>query len=514
MKLNLTWSIPVIDSKKLTSLLIGSIVFSLSSDLKADLKDSKGFEQVQKIIQTKQGKENLSQQELAKEILEEYLEYASGSLKAPHRVDPDSINEARANIYIVKTLSRLSKNKKKPFPPTLVSDRLEIIENGQLESEIVKAIEKITKPAKSPAPLPTKICDPPTTQPNKIEKLAEQVDEISSKTDVFLLLQNATGSGEHPRNFRTTLVPQTKIDENEPRTELLEKDIDQIKALNISGSAQPSHDELLFLANHEYKDKAIVVTDLRLETHVLVNGQPFSKHGYFNGLNWGKTQAQVEEEEHAYAQHLNGHDAVQFSVVQKGGKIINGKKSGDVSEWKVDSKQVPKEHVLTEKETIDSVNKVLEKEENSTRYVYKRIANPDLHRPRDEQVDEFVKFITTVRKDVANQTQKKPEDVVLHFHCKAGRGRTTTAMLMADAIQNYESTNANELMRRQHSLGGSNLNAEGKQAKDVRGTWSIERDRFVRNFVQYVKEAGPEQFKVSWSEWLKQHPDAKAQTNH
>lgn len=500
---------------------IGLVVL-LSLTASADLKKTKNFENLQSIIATKEKKYNVSKQILAGEILNEYLDYASGKFSGPHIVDPSSIEEAKANLYIIKALCRIKKNKKKPLPPTLVSDRLEIIESAELERELVKAIDKIVGATTVPQSKDENneaVCKGPDRPNVQIEELSKSLENLSNfesrdSDGVYLLLQNASGKGTQPRNFRTTLSTQVKVEEGEQRVELTEKDTNELKKLNISGSAQPSRDELIFLADHEYKDKVVVVVDLRLETHVLVNGQPFSKHGYFNGLNWSKSQNQIISEEDSYAQHLDTQEVIQFSVVEKGGKLVNGKKSGNITEWKVTGNSIKKEEVKTEKQMIDQVNEALKAKQNSTRYSYQRIANPDLHRPRDEQVDSFVNFFTSIHKDAADRFGKKPEDVVLHFHCKAGRGRTTTAMVMADAIQNYNKINADELMRRQHSLGGSNLNTTGKNKDGELGAWSRERDAFVRHFLKYVQEEGPKQFKTSWTKWLVGHPEARALTSH
>ena len=55
---------------------------------------------------------------------------------------------------------------------------------------------------------------------------------------------------------------------------------------------------------------------------------------------------------------------------------------------------------------------------------YKRFAVKDNGAPTPTIVDEFVEFI-----------KNKPDDLHLHFHCDAGEGRTTSFMVMYQALK-------------------------------------------------------------------------------
>jgi Protein-tyrosine phosphatase. len=117
---------------------------------------------------------------------------------------------------------------------------------------------------------------------------------------------------------------------------------------------------------------------------------------------------------------------------------------------------------------------------------YIRVTVTDTERPEDDMVDYFVKKV-----------RKLPEDTWLHFHCKAGMGRTTTFMAMYDMMKNSKKVSLEDIMERQELLGGVKLlkPVGGKESE------SQKRSDFLRQFYQYTKENN-DNFKTSWSQWL------------
>ena len=75
---------------------------------------------------------------------------------------------------------------------------------------------------------------------------------------------------------------------------------------------------------------------------------------------------------------------------------------------------------------------------------YIRIPVTDGNLPNDNMVNYFIDFV-----------KKQPENTWLHFHCKAGAGRTTTFMIMYDIIKNHNYVDLNDIITRQILL--SNL---------------------------------------------------------
>ena len=117
-----------------------------------------------------------------------------------------------------------------------------------------------------------------------------------------------------------------------------------------------------------------------------------------------------------------------------------------------------------------------------------RVAVPDRHRPGDADVDRFLLFYRTV-----------PDDVWLHFHCRAGHGRTTAFMAMTDMLRNAREVSFEDVLVRQALLGGVDL-------RDVSGKWdkvdaSQERLHSLRQFYDYAR-ANPGGQPLLWSQWL------------
>jgi len=78
---------------------------------------------------------------------------------------------------------------------------------------------------------------------------------------------------------------------------------------------------------------------------------------------------------------------------------------------------------------------------------------------------------------------QRPPDVWLHAHCKGGRGRTTTFFAMADMLANHARWNFDEIVTRQHLLGGSNL-ALKYEAGHPKLESSIQRLGFLKSLYQ------------------------------
>ncbi len=119
----------------------------------------------------------------------------------------------------------------------------------------------------------------------------------------------------------------------------------------------------------------------------------------------------------------------------------------------------------------------------------------DHTRASDDAVDQFVEFV----KDL-------DDNAWLHFHCSAGRGRTTTFMALYDIMKNGEKVSLKDIVRRQHYLGGLNLFAVPSE-HDWQYPHALARAELIRDFYQYAKE-NPD-FSIRWSEWIHNKTEAK-----
>ncbi|MGV8123731.1 MAG: phosphatase [Candidatus Xenobiia bacterium LiM19] len=124
---------------------------------------------------------------------------------------------------------------------------------------------------------------------------------------------------------------------------------------------------------------------------------------------------------------------------------------------------------------------------------YERIPVTDHVWPEDRDVDQFIEIFNSM-----------PDDCWLHFHCKAGKGRTTTFLAMNDMLHNAKKVSLENIVRRQHLLGGINL--FDKKDKDI--AWkkeaAREREAFIREFYEYCRSS-EDSFGESWSEWLRKN---------
>jgi hypothetical protein len=127
---------------------------------------------------------------------------------------------------------------------------------------------------------------------------------------------------------------------------------------------------------------------------------------------------------------------------------------------------------------------------------YLRLPTTDHCRPRDSEVDQFVAFEASL-----------PANTWLHFHCRAGDGRTTTFMAMHDIINNAPTDSLATILTRQgpSGLGGIDLSKMPTDQTVFSYPFSIERVMFIQNFYAYVVANKSGNFKTTWSEWVAQN---------
>jgi len=132
---------------------------------------------------------------------------------------------------------------------------------------------------------------------------------------------------------------------------------------------------------------------------------------------------------------------------------------------------------------------------------YMRITVSDHARPLDDEVDRFIGAVRAL-----------PADGWAHFHCRAGKGRTTTFLALYDMLRNAPRVALMDIVNRQSLLAGDyNLLASEPPSGDEAWKAGVAADRaaFVRVFYDYAK-ANPNGRPQLWSEWLKARPLAAA----
>ncbi|HUE50432.1 MAG TPA: hypothetical protein VMQ39_05160 [Candidatus Dormibacteraeota bacterium] len=270
-----------------------------------------------------------------------------------------------------------------------------------------------------------------------------------------------------PRNFRTTDKP------------LKSNNGDQLPAsngladLHTSGSGEFTADNLKFVLAQAHGP--VTVFDLRQETHIFVNGLPISWFATNDWANVGRPQSEIEADEAARVQsHKPGSE-----IAVRPGEAI--KKADTAS---ATPHPVIVEQASTERELVEA---------NHAAYV--RLTVTDHARPLDEEVDRFILAVRDLR-----------ENGWAHFHCEAGRGRTTTFMVLYDMLRNATQVSLDDIVRRQQLIGYDYDVLRPADPGSWKAPYTDDRIAFVRAFYDYAC-ANPGGGPQLWSEWLKSPPN-------
>lgn len=225
-----------------------------------------------------------------------------------------------------------------------------------------------------------------------------------------------------------------------------------IPTLNISGSAQFTKDQLLNLKNSINKDN-ICIVDLRQESHGMINDLAISFLNPYKDLNNGFTTEQTIKAENSLLNKIKIGNTIQF--YKHTGIFI---------------KDITVDFISNESQLVTEAD-----------MQYKRFAVKDNSAPTPDIVDEFVEFI-----------KNKPDDIHLHFHCAAGKGRTTSFMVMYQAMKNNSNLTLEQLLSYQYNIGGVNLHDNNIQYN------------FLEDFCNYLQKNKDSNYSISYSQWIKE----------
>jgi protein-tyrosine phosphatase len=248
-----------------------------------------------------------------------------------------------------------------------------------------------------------------------------------------------------PRNFRTT---DDHLKANSGQKIPANTGLAELRA---SGGGEFTADGFKLLLGRTRGPATVF--DLRQETHIFLNGLPVSWFATNDWGNVGRTYNEIQADEAARVKSLKAGSKI---VVHPGAAI---KKPGITSS---PPENVTVEHASTERDIVAA---------NNAAYV--RLTVTDHARPLNEEVDRFILAVRTL-----------PENGWAYFHCEAGRGRTTTFMVLYDMLRNANCVSLEDIVRRQQLLGYDYDVLRPADSGDWKAPYTEDRIAFVRAFYE------------------------------
>lgn len=247
--------------------------------------------------------------------------------------------------------------------------------------------------------------------------------------------------------------------------------------LFISGSASPPFGAIRWLQETYGKKYPVYIIDLRQETHLLINGLPISIFYKKDQINWGKSSAEIDASEQNQVKQILTKGTLHINTL---GRPKEGFK-------------VPLDPVTISVKTAFTEAEAVKK----TGIGYFRIHVPDYHPPSPKQVDQFLTLI-----------EKIPPNSWLHFHCAAGKGRTTLFMVMRDIIANGKELGLEDIVNRQALLGGIDLLKHSKSlaVQPWKRPYHQARMDYLKLFYTYIHTGAYS--KQNFSTWIVQQPNS------
>lgn len=270
--------------------------------------------------------------------------------------------------------------------------------------------------------------------------------------------------------FSRTAVIYPIFDSN--RIELQKLRTSQVKAgkpgLNLRGlnciraSGSEQFSEATFaemVKSLSIQPENLVVFDLRQESHGFINGKSICwTDGNYNYANLHKTRSEIEMDEYQ-----------RLRLAAQARRIVIDPANS--------STKLTVHSVKTERDVVEGIGST-----------YIRLPVTDHNRPTNQAVDQFIALITNL-----------PQDRWVHFHCRGGKGRTSTFLTLYDIVKNSQNVALDEILARQKFIGGYDLNYV-QRGDSERSRAYHERLEFVQKFYLYCRQV-PD-FQISWTDWV------------
>ena len=227
-----------------------------------------------------------------------------------------------------------------------------------------------------------------------------------------------------------------------------------------------------------------VIVDLRQEAHAFVDGKPVA---WYCPRNWemlhkdGPSILRIESER---ADALLGQSVDVFKMPKC--------KDDEGMDACVDKPKKEGTRLVNRVETEQAFVSA-----NGMRY--HRIPVADHMKPSDESVDTFVEMVKT-------EEGLSGGRAFYHIHCKGGKGRATTFVVLLDMLFHAHRFTFDKILHRQHIFGITDLVDTTKPGQKWKSEYAEERLNFLNKFYEYCKEtkSGKD---MPWSQWSKKGDD-------
>ena len=262
--------------------------------------------------------------------------------------------------------------------------------------------------------------------------------------------------------------------------------IPNISGAAASGSAEFSQSQLQAMIDQKVVTLPMVVVDLRQEPHGSLaieqplNGETEIAVGWFAERDW-----------------LNVAKDLPSIMLDENNRLAAASQTANLVVYDVTLKNAIEDGICTATPYSVKPTGTYKNEETLVQSFsnvgYLRLPTTDHCRPRDSEVDQFVAY----------EAALDPK-TWLHFHCRAGDGRTTSFMAMHDIIHNAPGDSLQTILARQKSIGGIDLASLPTNQGVFSYPFSVERVQFIQNFYTYVSQAKAGGFQLTWSNWVTQ----------
>ncbi|WP_093525259.1 protein tyrosine phosphatase [Stigmatella erecta] len=245
-------------------------------------------------------------------------------------------------------------------------------------------------------------------------------------------------------------------------------DTEGLAELACSGSAQFSAAGWKDLqARLNVPRERLYVIDLRQESHGFLNGAAIS---WYAQTNWGCVGLSDEQ--------VIALERLRLLLLERSERIQLGR----VEDVKRGLPRVFSEWL---RQTVADEAQLLDLPPGHSL----RLPVTDHARPSDAAVARFIGWVRGL-----------PPQVHLHFHCRGGKGRTSTFLALYDMLHHAHCLSYDALLERQRRWNDYDLRKSADPAS-AKAPYIQERTHFLENFYRYAR-AHPGGGPVSWAQWL------------